>query len=267
MKLSVIVITYNEEKWIDNCLRSVRDIADEIIIVDCGSQDKTLDICLSYQTKIFHHKWQGYSAQKNFALSKTAGDWIFFIDADERLSKELKSEMLEALNQTGFPAYEIPRRNILLGQVVYHGGWAPDHVTRLAMKESIIGWKGNLHEELVTKGKKGKLNGHLYHLSHRGINWMLEKSSRYTPIEARLRFESGHPKVTWWRILRVMLTEFWHRLIVKYGWRDGEVGWIESISQAFNIFLIYVHLWEMQKGKSMEEIYLDLDEKMAKNGF
>lgn len=267
MKLSVIIITVNEEKWIENCLKSVQNIADEIIIVDSGSQDKTLDICRKYKTKIFHRNWQGYSSQKNYALSKTSGDWIFFIDADERASKELTKEISEVINQATLSSYKIPRQNILLGQVVRYGGWAPDYITRLAKKESIIGWEGNLHEKLKTKDEKGKLGGYLYHLSHRGIDWMLEKTGRYTPIEARLRFESRHPKVTWWRILRVMFTEFWYRLIVKSGWRDGDVGWIESISQAFNMFLIYVHLWEMQKGKSMEEIYLCLDEKIAKNGF
>lgn len=268
-RLSVVVITGNEEEWIGNCLRSVSPLNAEVVVVDQGSTDKTVEISKSHGAKVYQHDWKGFSAQKNFALTKTSGDWIFFIDADERMSKELVKQIREivASGEPGPASYSVPRQNILLGRKMRHGGWWPDPVMRLAKKEAISGWEGDLHEELKVRGEKGQLKGCLYHLSHRGITWMLEKSVKYTPIEARLRFEANHPKVTWWRFLRVMLGEFWFRLITKSGWRDGIVGWIEAISQSYNMFLVYVHLWEMQQERTMPEIYQSVDKELEKNGF
>lgn len=269
-KLSIIVVTANEEDWIGNCLRSVAGLDAETIIVDQGSSDKTVKICEGFGARVFHHDWQGFAAQKNFALTKASGEWIFFIDADERVSKELIKEIKEIISdgkESAFDAYAVSRQNILLGKEMRHGGWWPDPVVRLAKKDAISGWEGDLHEELKVRGEQGNLQGCLYHLSHRGITWMLEKSIKYTEIEARLRLEAGHPKMAWWRFLRVMFGEFWYRLIVKAGWRDGMVGWIEAISQAYNMFLVYVHLWEKQKGKSMEQLYQEIDTNLAKNGF
>lgn len=264
MKLSVIIITKNEQDWIENCLASIA-FADQIVVVDCGSTDKTLEICRKYKADIFTHQWEGFSRQKNFALTKTSSDWVLFVDADERVSGRLKGELANI--GTDYAAYQIPRQNILLGQKMKFGGWAPDYVTRLAKREKIIGWEGDLHEELKVNGSIGKMGGPLYHLSHRSITWMLEKSAKYTTTEAVLRFKAGHPPVVWWRFVRVMLTEFWYRFVVKSGWRDGTVGWIEAIYQAFNMFVIYVSLWEMQKGKTMEKIYQELDKEMADHGF
>lgn len=264
MKLSVIIITKNEENWIENCLLSVK-FADQIIVVDCGSTDKTLDICRRYKAEVFTHQWEGFSQQKNFALSKAKEDWVLFVDTDERVSAKLKQEIGNISED--YAGYQIPRQNILLGERVKHGGWWPDYVTRLARRDKILGWEGELHEELKVSGKIGRLADPLYHLSHRGVTWMLEKSIKYTQMEADLRFEAGHPPVVWWRLLRVMAGEFIDRLILKSGWRDGIVGWIEAISQAFNMFLVYVRLWERQKGKPMEQIYKELDKEMTDHGF
>lgn len=268
MKLSFIIITKNEEDWLENCLLSIKGLADEIIIVDVGSIDKTLAIAKRHTKLIFTRDWHGYSTQKNFATEKATGNWLFFIDADERLSSKLASEIKTALeNDTPVSAYQVPRLNYLLAKPLRHGGWYPDYVTRLARKDKIKGWKGDLHEALEVDGQIQTLTQPLFHLSHRGIDWMLKKSIKYTQIEAELRFRSHHPKVTWWRFPRVMLAEFFDRLILKQGFRDGIEGWIEAISQSYNMFLIYVHLWELQKSKPMEDIYKDLDKELAKRGF
>ena len=266
--LSVVIITHNEQDWIENCLRSVKPIADEIIVVDDGSTDRTTEICKSLGAKIFHHDWEGFSKQKNFALTKAHGDWIFFLDGDERISKELASEIKKIIsNSEEIGTYSIPRQNIILGKKVRYGGWWPDYVVRLVNKKNIVGWTGNLHEQLKTATSPNRLNGALYHLTHRGITWMLTKSIIYTKVEAKLRFEADHPKVVWWRLFRVMGSEFFDRLVLKSGWRDGMVGVIEAISQAFNMFLIYVHLWEMQQGETMENKYKNIDKKLSQDGF
>lgn len=265
--LSFIIITKDEEAWIENCLLSIKKIADEIIIVDVGSSDKTLAIAKRYTNLIFTKDWHGYSDQKNFAVTKAQGDYIFFIDADERLSRDLSNELkkLTAQEQT-VAGYKIPRRNYLLGKPMHFGGWYPDYVTRLAKKDKIKGWKGDLHEVLEVDGQIQTLTEPLIHLSHRGINWMLKKSIKYTQIEAELRYKSHHPKVTWWRFPRVMLTELVDRLILKQGFRDGMEGWIEAISQSYNMFLIYAQLWEMQNGKTMDELYKQIDKEL-RSGF
>lgn len=265
--LSVVIVTHNEHDWIGNCIASVKPVADEIIVVDDGSTDDTVAVCKKLGAKVFHQDWPGFSKQKNFAVTKTSGDWILFIDGDERLSKELAAEIKTKIDAAGVGAYAMPRQNIFLGQKMRHDGWWPDYVTRLVKKDAFIGWEGDLHEAIKVKGNIRQLKNSLYHLSHRGITWMLAKSINYTPIEAKLRFETGHPKVTWWRFFRVMATEFWYRFMVSSGWRDGTVGVIEAISQSYNVFLVYVHLWEMQKGKSMEEIYKKIDSELSKNGF
>lgn len=268
MKLSFIIITKDEQDWVENCLLSIKNVADEIIVVDVGSKDRTIDIAKRHTSLIFTKDWHGYSDQKNFAVTKAKGDYIFFIDADERLSAKLADEIKKITGQEQtVSGYQVPRLNYLLGKPLRHGGWYPDYVTRLAKKDKIKGWKGDLHEALEVDGQIQTLTEPLFHLSHRGIDWMLKKSIKYTQIEAELRFKSHHPKVTWWRFPRVMLTEFFDRLILKQGFRDGMEGWIEAISQSYNMFLIYVNLWELQKGKHMEDIYKDLDKELAKRGF
>lgn len=270
MTLSVVLVALNEEEWIENCLLSAKQVADEIVIViDDRTTDKTAAIAKKMGAKVFEHKFSGFSEIKNFALSKATSDWIFSLDGDERISKELALQIKNLMEQTDvkYSSFSVRRQNILLGEKVRHGGWWPDPVIRLAKKDQIEGWTGDLHEVLKVRGETGKLSGVLYHLSHRGITWMLETSIKYTETEAQLRYKTGHPPVVWWRFFRVMFSEFWYRLVEKAGWRDGTVGWIEAISQAFNMFLIYVHLWEMQKGKTMDTIYKDLDKEMAGNGF
>lgn len=270
MTVSVVIIAINEEEWIENCLLSAKQVADQIIVVvDDRTTDKTAEIAKKMGANVFVHKFTGFSEMKNFAFSKATSDWIFSLDGDERISKELADQIKKVVSQptNRYAAFLIPRQNILLGEKVRHGGWWPDPVIRLARRDRLVAWEGKLHEVLRVKGEVGNLTGVLYHLSHRGIGWMLETSIKYTQTEAQLRFDAGHPPVVWWRFFRVMFTEFWYRLVIKSGWKDGTVGWIEAISQSYNMFLVYARLWELQQEKSMDTIYKDLDKEMAKNGF
>lgn len=247
MKLSVIVIAKNEEEMIRDCLESVK-WADEIVVIDDFSKDKTGEIAKEFGAKVFLHKWQGFSEQKNYGFKKASGDWILFLDADDRVTPELKEEILQEIKKekNPFSGYDIPRLNNILGKDLYFGGWYPDYQRRLVKKEKFKGWKGRLHEQMLVDGQTGKLKSNIYHLTHRGISWMVEKSIVYTRYEAEELLKSGHPKMAWWRFFRPMGQEFFYRLIRKSGWRDGIIGWIEVIYQCFNKFLIYARLWEMQ---------------------
>lgn len=248
MKLSVIIITKNEEEMIKDCLESVRQLADEIIIVDSGSKDKTLEIAKKYTDRIFTYKNGSFSDWRNFGLKKAKGDWVLYIDADERVTASLRDEIKNAKSKN-INAYAIPRRNFYLGREMRYGGAWPDYVKRLFEREKLSRWEGKLHEEPVFEGKLGHLKEPMIHITHRDLSSMIEKTRQWSKIEADLLYEAGHPPVTWWRIIRIMLSEFWKRGIKLQGWRDGTVGWIEIIFQTFSRFITYARLWEMQQEK------------------
>lgn len=246
-KLSVVICTKTEERMIGDCLKSV-EWADEIILIDDFSLDKTVEIAKKFKAKVFLHQWQGFSEQKNFGFKKTTGDWILFLDADERVTPDLKREIIKTIevSNNSFSGYKMPRLNNILGKNMYYGGWYPDYQRRLVKREKFKKWEGKLHEQLLLYGQTGRLKANLYHLTHRSLSWMVEKSIIYTHYEAKERLKMKHPKITWWRFFRPMAQEFFFRLIQKSGWRDGIIGWIEVIYQTFNQFLIYARLWEMQ---------------------
>lgn len=258
MKLSVIIITKNEEEVIEDCLKSVRSLANEIILVNSGSTDKTLQIAKKYGAKIIDapSKKLEFSKWRNVGLKAAKGDWVFYVDADERATPELRKEIkLVTKDRRSTVAYEIPRRNYYLGQEMHYSGTWPDYVKRLFRKKKLKCWERELHEDPIFEGKMEKLKNPLIHITHRDLSSMVEKTREWSKIEANLLYKAKHPPVAWWRILRIMLTEFWHRGIKLQGWRDGTVGWIEIIFQMFSRFITYARLWEMQcqKQKSISK--------------
>ncbi len=138
------------------------------------------------------------------------------------------------------------RSNIFLGREMRHGGWWPDYVLRLIKKDKLITWEGELHEQPKINAEIGKLKNPLVHTSHRSLEEMVEKTNQWSEIEAKLLFESGHPKMAWWRFISVGFREFWNRGIVKMGFLDGVQGIIEVIYQSFSRMITYAKLWEMQ---------------------
>jgi len=250
MKLSVIIIAKDEEKMIEDCLESIK-WADEIIYIDTGSSDKTPQIAKRYTTKVINIPFKGlaYAQWRNRGLKEAKGKWLFYLDADERITPELKKEIKEIISrkEIEYTAYAIPRRNFLLGKELHWGGWWPGYVKRLYKRDKLKEWQGELHEEPVFEGELGHLKEPMIHLQPESIEPMLEKSIKWSKIEAKLLYEANHPPVTWWRILRMGATTLFDRLIKKQGFRDGTEGWIESIYQTFHTMIIYIQLWEMQQ--------------------
>ncbi|TSC88457.1 MAG: family 2 glycosyl transferase [Microgenomates group bacterium Gr01-1014_16] len=244
--LSVIIITKNEEEMIGDCLISVKDLADEIIVVDSGNTDKTNEIAKSFGAKIIKTKSTNYSEFRNAGLKAATGDWILYVDADERVSPQLR---LEIKNTTVPGVYQIPRKNIYLGKEMRFGGWGNDKVIRLFYKKFLKEYQGELHEQPIFDGQLRTMNHELIHHSHRDLSSMLEKTLDFIEYEAKLRVEVNHPPIVWWRFLRVMATEFWLRFVKLQAWRDGPRGVIDGIFQIFNMFVIYARLWEMQHEK------------------
>ncbi len=246
-KISIVIITRNEEEMIEDCLKS-SSWADEIILLDTGSTDKTIKIAENYGAKIVlaEKKERDFAAWHNQGKKEASGEWLFKLDADERITPELKKEIQKVIKEKGFNAYAVPRQNILLGKVMRFGGWYPDYQIRLFKKDKLIRWQGKLHERPLFEGELGYLKNPMVHITHRDLSSMVKKTSEWSKIEADLLFKAKHPPVTWWRLLRMMLTEFWQRGIKQQGWRDGTVGWIEIIFQMFSRFITYARLWEKQ---------------------
>ena len=251
MKLSIIVLAGNESQMIKDCLISA-SFANEIILVLANSCDDTKKIAQSLKLPIkiietSDEYNRNFSKWRNLGYKAATGDWLLYLDADERITSDLKNEILTTINSTNlFNYFAIPRANHFLGKRVRFGGSYPDYVKRLYLKKYFSGYQGYLHEEPIIKGKIGYLKNDLLHYTHRNLNSMLQKTLVWTDMEAEALFKAGHPPVVWWRFPRMMLTKIWQRLIKEQMWRDGTVGWISVIFESFDTFIIYAKLWEKQ---------------------
>lgn len=246
MKISAIIITKNEEKNITDCINSVK-WADEIIVVDNGSVDRTGSIAKSHGAKVYEVEGLDFSYIRNVGKEKAGGTWVLYIDADERVTSQLAKEIIGKITSEGnFSSFAITRKNYFFGKP-----WPKqEQMVRLIKKDSLIGWQGSLHESPKVCGTRGKLTSPLLHYTHSDISSMIKKTDEWSEIEANLRYQSNHPKVVWWRFIRVMMTAFWNSYIRDMGWKAGTVGLIESIYQSFSIFITYAKLWELQNKSS-----------------
>jgi len=247
-KISAIILAGNAEDLIKDCLESLSWV-DEVLVINTGSTGKTMDIAKKFKAKIFTAPKGSFSDWRNFGAKKAKSEWLFYVDADERVTPLLRKEIKKVIESGTDVAYAIPRKNILLGHEMKHGGWWPDYVLRLMRKDALKKWKGELHEQPEIKGSVGKLKNPLTHFSHRSLSEMVEKTNQWSEIEARLLYDSGHPKMCWWRFFTVAFREFWYRAVREKGFLDGTVGIIEIIYQIYSRMITYAKLWEMQLGE------------------
>lgn len=252
--LSLIIIAGNAQETITQCLNSAK-WAKEIILVAANSTDNTVKIAqktiphlvLTQTTDEYN---RNFTKWRNLGYNLATQPWIFYLDTDEVITPELKKEIITLITQSD-PAdkryYVVPRFNHFLGHRVKYGGTYPDYVKRLYPKKYFHGYTGVLHEEPIVDGELGYLQSPLLHYTHTDLTSMLAKSIVWTDNEATALFLSHHPPVVWWRILRMMLTKFWERLIVQSMWRDGIVGWISVVFEMYNTYIIYARLYEKQQ--------------------
>ena len=263
-KISAIVLTKNSEDLVDDCLASV-SWTDEIVVIDDNSSDKTGRIVRKAGGKVFTFSGN-FSEKRNFGAKKAIGDWLLYIDADERvtplLRKEIRSRLTKreapssAYYQPPYVAYAIPRRNFVFGKELKYCGFWPDYVKRLFKKDKFRGWTGELHEEpnfevdgevvIGGKGKIGHLEKPLTHLKHNNLSEMVAKTNEWSEIEARLMYEANHPPMNLPRFSTAMFREFWLRMIKQKAFLDGTVGIIYAVYQVYSRFISYAKLWEMQ---------------------
>jgi len=248
--ISIIIIAGCEETIIGKALKSAC-WADEIIFVAANSNQETIKIAQKYTKKIYKIKdefGKHFAKWRNLGLKNAKSDWVFYLDADEEITPKLKNELIYIVGQKSKGNfYAIPRQNYYLGKKVRFGGSWPDYVKRFFKRSALKKWQGRLHEYPIIAGEINYLKNHLNHFTHRDLSSMMQKTIVWTELEAEALYEANHPPVVWWRFFRMMATKFWHRIVVQKAWKDGTVGWINSIFEVFNTFIIYARLWEKQR--------------------
>lgn len=241
--VSAIIITKNEETNIRKCLESLAWV-DEIIIVDSGSSDRTVDICREFTSLVFDHAWLGFGPQKNLALGHASSGWVFSIDADERVSQELSAEIAAILKNPQCDGYEIPRLSSYCGSFIHHGGWRPDYVLRLFRREHGSFSDDLVHEHVVCQGEIGRLKNDLLHYSFRDLEQVLAVVNRYSTLGAEQKHNNGQRSGLVKAVLHG-LAAFVTTYIVKAGFIDGRYGFMLAVSNAEGTYYKYLKLMEM----------------------
>lgn len=239
--LSVIIITKNESEHIADCLESV-SWADEIIVFDSGSSDHTIEICKRYTPHIYQTDWPGFGPQKQRALNKATGDWVLSIDADERITKELQSEIeREIQNSKETCGFEIPRLSSYCGKQMKHGGWWPDYVLRLFSKKFGHFSDSLVHERVIINGPVGHLKNPIIHESYTSLEEVLSKTNNYSSLGADMLFDQGKKSSLAQAIIRAAWT-FFRTYVIKASILDGEQGAMLAISNAEVTYYKYLKL-------------------------
>lgn len=246
-RLSVTIITLNEEKHLDKALESVAKIASEIIVVDSGSIDKTVEIAKIYGAKIFYRKFDNYASQKNFAVEKASGDWILALDGDEIIEEKLAEEIKNAIESDEFAAYSIPRKNIIFGKFIKYTRWQPELDRHVWLFRKDLGkWAGFVHEEVEVKGKIGQLKSAKVHFQYDTVSEFFEMINRYSSIEAREWYEKGQ-RFSGFGLIYAPAYNFLVRYFYRLGFLDGWRGFVLSYLMAIYNVVVVVKLWELQR--------------------
>ena len=247
-QLSVVLITYNEERNIVDCLKSVK-WTDEIVVVDANSQDGTVELCLRYTNKIFQRAWPGFGPQKNFGIDQVTSEWILIVDADERVTPALRDEIREIIKQPGENVgYHIPRRNFWYGKWVRWAGMYPDYQLRLFKKSAGRYNDVAVHENLILNGPTSYLKNPMDHITERRLSDHMKKFMQYTTLAAEEKAKS-RKKVSMLDLGLNHVATFLKSYLIRQGFRDGIHGFIVSVLAAMYTFVKYAKLWEMYESK------------------
>lgn len=247
MRLSVIVITRNERANISDCLLCL-DFADEVVVLDYSSTDGTAEIARSFGAKVYvTEDWPGFGLQKNRALDLAGGDWVLSIDADERVTPELRCEILSVISQPGiFSSFSISRSSWFCGRFIRHSGWSPDYVDRLFKNGSARFSNDLVHERLLPEGPCQRLRHSLLHYSFRDFSDVLQKVDRYSTASAAQAFAKG-TRASVFTALGHGLWSFFKTYVLKFGFLDGPHGLALAISSAEGSYYRYLKLWLMHE--------------------
>lgn len=246
-KVTAIITCYNEEQHIGAALQSV-SWCDEIVVVDSFSKDATPEIVAKYNTRFLQHAYESPAKQKNWAISQAANSWILILDADERVTAELQKEIEEVLAQNTIPcdAYWIYRRNHFMGKEIKYSGWQRDKVIRLFNKENCRYADVEVHEEIETTGKIGKLHNKLLHYTYSSMAQYLVKWNRYSGMSA-IDHSRKTTRITAYHLMIKPAFRFFKHYIIDLGFLDGYPGFVISKLAAQGVFFRYLKMYDLQK--------------------
>jgi glycosyltransferase involved in cell wall biosynthesis len=255
VQISAVLIAHNEENDIEAALRSLEGVADEIVVVDSHSSDRTVRIARKYTDRVFERTWTNYADQKNFADDQARHLWILSLDADERLSPELRAEILALKDGTpDCPAFSMPRRVFYLGRWIKHSGWYPDRRIRLFRRDAAR-WEGAfVHESLVLNGEARRLSGDIQHYTYRNVSDHVERINAFSELGAQKLYAAGR-KARWAQLVFLPPARFLKSYVVRLGLLDGFAGLVISVLNGYAIFLRYAKLREIwKKGERIEPL-------------
>ncbi|RCS27352.1 glycosyltransferase family 2 protein [Polaribacter sp. WD7] len=245
-KITAIIPTLNEEIHIEDAIKSVR-FADEIIVIDSYSTDKTIAIAEKMNVKIIKRKFDDFSSQKNFAIDQAKHSWIYILDADERVTPAVEKEILEAVNNPqGFVGFYVRRTFYFADEKVNYCGFQRDKVIRLFLKE-FCRYNGNpVHETIAAKGKLGFFKNKIDHFSYRSFDHYIAKMNHYGALKAQQLHEKGQ-SVNIFHVTVKPLARFFIHYIIRLGFLDGFVGFLVANTQAYGVLVRYIKLWHLNK--------------------
>jgi glycosyltransferase involved in cell wall biosynthesis len=247
-KLAVIILTFNEENHITEAIESIQ-FADEIILIDSFSTDSTIKLAQKFDIKIHQNKFKNYSDQRNFALSKTQAEWILFLDADERVTQILKTEILQAIESEIYSAYKIWFPHYFMNSFLFH---YTDKVIRL-MKNEGLHFKNEVHEKAVINGKIGVLKNYMVHKTYKGLENYIAKKNNYAFFQAKMMHKKNK-KATLFKMMFKPFYRFFHTYFVKRVFLDGVPGFASVTIDAYGVFLRYVKLIQLQEKENIKKV-------------
>jgi len=246
--LSVAIITKNEEDRLPKLLEALKGWADEVVVLDSGSSDRTVEIARSWGAKVFVEEWKGYGPQKQSAFEKTTGKWVLFLDADEVPDENLKAAIKEAINNPEADGYEIRRRAVYLGKPLKRL-WSNEWLLRLVRRDANPRWEGGVHEKLEVEGEVGRIpEGVLYHYTYRNLKEHFEKSLRYAVLSAQEYHRRGK-RFSLWKLMLSPPWAFFKVYLLRGGFLDGTRGLLIALSYLINGIAKYALLWDLDRRK------------------
>jgi glycosyltransferase involved in cell wall biosynthesis len=250
-RLSVTVIALNQEAHIGECLASV-SFADDIVVVDTGSTDRTVELARTYTDRVLQADWQGFGRTKNYALDQARGDWVFSLDTDERVPPALQEEILAVVASDGLlNGYRVPRKNYFCGRWIRHLGWYPDYTLRLFRRGRGRFRDREVHEEVVVDGPVGTLKTPLEHYSYQSVSEYVTRMDRYARLAAQELAKAGRRPFPGELFVRPFFS-FLHLYFIKRGFLEGTPGYTLAVLMSMYKFLKYYYLRELSRGRDLD---------------
>jgi glycosyltransferase involved in cell wall biosynthesis len=247
LKISAVVVCYNERDNIEQCLKSL-SWTDEIVVVDSFSTDGTAELCKKYTDRVYQREWPGYIEQKTYAVSLVKNEWVFSLDSDEVVTDILRDEILTRLSadKNEMNGYYVKRHSFYLGRWINHGGWYPDYKLRLFKKDEVFHGGENPHDRYFVKGKTAKLKGEIEHYTYKDISDQLSTIDRFSEIAS----EGLYIRDSRFALIKMLFkppASFLETYVYKLGFLDGLAGFIISVLTSYYVFVKYAKLWEKKK--------------------